>query len=459
MVARRWPSWVGAAACLAPALAQAEPADRAYHPDRFTLLARSETHVGLFQRALLPGPNGSLISTETVVPLEEYILLDARGLDTSWDEDSVDIEFGGWTQVALGGLADERAMDGDIQTALVRYRRGPISAQLGRQQAVSTAARYVRFDGAALRADLGSGLDVNAYGGFTVLPRYNRTPQYAALGGLPDARLEDPSVLEPLPRSGYWLTGGRVGYQHELIRAGLSLHEQREDTELGRRNLGLDLGAGPWQTATLGASALLDTDAADIAEARVWVDAEPLDALDVSVEYLHTEPALLLSRQSVLSVFGGAGYDEVGALGSLEVTPAVSVEGAGAVEVYDTGRPGSRGELGARLLADRLRHVVVRLSYARLVAPENGYHSLRAGLSGKLVRALSGTLEIYGYFYDEAIRDYRSSAVYAGTLSYQATPALDVLWGTSVARSPYAALDAQTQLRLSYVFDSAVGAR
>src|SRR5690606_11532211 len=138
--------------------------------DRFTLLARSETHVGLFQRALLPGPNGSLISTETVVPLEEYILLDARGLDTSWDEDSVDIEFGGWTQVALGGLADERAMDGDIQTALVRYRRGPISAQLGRQQAVSTAARYVRFDGAALRADLGSGLDVNAYGGFTVLP-------------------------------------------------------------------------------------------------------------------------------------------------------------------------------------------------------------------------------------------------------------------------------------------------
>ncbi len=456
---KSWLSWLAAVAWLAPLTAQAQPADHAYHPDRFTLLARSETHISLFQRALLPGANGSLISTETVVPLEQYILLDARGLDTSWDEDSVDVEFAGWSQVALGGLEDEQRLDGDIQTALVRYRRGRVAAQLGRQQAVSTAARYARFDGAALSADLGVGLDVNAYGGFTVLPRYNRTPQYASLGGLPDARLKDPSVLEPVSRGGYWLAGGRLGYQRPLIRGGLSLHEQREDAELARRNLGLDLSAGPWATATLGSQALFDTDATRIADARVWIDSAPLDELDVSVEYLHTEPALLLSRQSVLSVFGGSGYDEASALGRLKVTQALTVEGAGAFQVYDVDRPGSRGELGARLLADSLRQVVVRVGYARLIAPENGYHSLRAGLSSHLLPALSGTLEVYGYFYDEAIRELRTSSVYAGTLSYQATPALDVLWGTSLARSPYAALDAQTQLRLTYVFDSAVATR
>ncbi|MCA9641485.1 MAG: hypothetical protein KC492_12355, partial [Myxococcales bacterium] len=143
-------------------VASAEPADGRYHPDRFTLVAKSESHVGLFQRALLPGPRGTLITTETVVPLEEYVLLDARGLDTGWDEDSVDIELSAYGQVALGALEDEQRLDGDIQTFFVRYRKGPAALQLGRQIAVSPAARYVRFDGAAVDADLGLGLDVNA---------------------------------------------------------------------------------------------------------------------------------------------------------------------------------------------------------------------------------------------------------------------------------------------------------
>ncbi|MCA9643179.1 MAG: hypothetical protein KC492_20920, partial [Myxococcales bacterium] len=228
---------------------------------------------------------------------------------------------------------------------------------------------------------------------------------------------------------------------------------------LARRNLGLDFRAGPWKSASLGSNALFDTDATRFADARVWIDAEPWEPLDLSIEYLHTEPALLLSRQSVLSVFGGSGYEEVSGSAELDVTPALSLEGQAAFEVYDEGHPGSRGELGARFLADRLSHVVVRVSYARLIAPDNGYQSLRGGLSSKLMPRLSGTAEVYAYFYDEAIRGYHVSTVYAGTLGYQATDALDLLWGGSVARSPYAALDAQTQLRLRYVFDSTLEAR
>ncbi|MGE0327615.1 MAG: hypothetical protein AB7K71_09200 [Polyangiaceae bacterium] len=454
-----WLLGAGVGGWLLPAPAAAEPVDQRYHPDRFSLVAKSESHVVLFQRALLPGPRGTLITTETVVPLEQYVLLDARGLDTGWDEDSVDVELSAYGQVALGALEDEQRLDGDIQTFFVRYRKGPAALQLGRQIALSSAARYARFDGAAVDADLGLGLDVNAYGGFTVLPRWNRTPGYASLGGLPEARVEDPRVLETVSRSGYWLAGTRVGYSQQFIGGGLSFHEQREDSELSRRNLGLDLRAGPWQSASLGSNALFDTDATRFADARVWIDAEPWDPLNLSVEYLHTEPALLLSRQSVLSVFGGSGYEEVSGSAELDVTPALSFEGQGAFEVYDEGRPGSRGELGARFLADRLSHVVVRLGYARLIAPDNGYQSLRGGVSSKLLPALSGTAELYAYFYDEAIRGYRVSTVYAATLGYQATDALDMLWGGSVARSPYAALDAQTQLRVRYVFDSSLEAR
>lgn len=63
------------------------------------------------------------------------------------------------------------------------------------------------------------------------------------------------------------------------------------------------------------------------------------------------------------------------------------------------------------------------------------------------------TAEVYGYFYDRAILGYRASTVYAGTLSYAPAPRWSLLWGASLTRSPYAALDAQTLLRASYAFD------
>jgi hypothetical protein len=95
----------------------------------------------------------------------------------------------------------------------------------------------------------------------------------------------------------------------------------------------------------------------------------------------------------------------------------------------------------------------VRLSYTRVAAPGNGYHSLRTSLSRRLPRHLTGTLEAYGYFYDNPIRSYDTSYVYAGTLSYDAGTRLSLLWGASVMRSPYASLDAQTLVRASYAFD------
>jgi hypothetical protein len=70
-----------------------------------------------------------------------------------------------------------------------------------------------------------------------------------------------------------------------------------------------------------------------------------------------------------------------------------------------------------------------------------------------MLLALSGTLEAYAYFYDEAIRGRRVSSVYAGTLTYQPSASWSALWGASLSQSPYARFDAQTQLALAYDFD------
>ena len=440
---------------------RAEPkVDASDARDRYELSARSDTYAALFRRALLPGPNGSLVSPDTAAPLYEYASLQARDLDTPWRKDSLDLELAMWGRAWFDARNAERLLDGDVQVANARYRQGPFSMRLGRQQIAGGAARFSRFDGLELEAALGSGIEASAYGGWTVLPRWNEQLRYQHLGAAPDTLRHEWAALEPGQRGDYWLTGGRLGWGAAERRLGVSFHEQHERGGLGRRNLGLD-GRTPLAAfATLGTNAVLDVDRLRFADARVWLDTRPAQVLDVSFEYLHTEPALFLSNQSVLSVFGSAGYDEAGSYATYRASRAFTLDGSGFVEVYSGERPGGRAELAGRWFADAARRTFLRLAYARLLAPGNGYSALRSSLSRRFSARFHGTIEAYAYLYDHAIRNYRSSTVYAGTLSFDPTPELSLLWGASLAHSPYANLDAQTELRVSYAFDrSAPGRR
>jgi hypothetical protein len=419
--------------------------------DRFELLAQSETYAALFRRALLPGPSGSLVETETVAPVYEYVQVRARDLDSPWHQDSVDIELSGWGRGLLTDNRFEQPFDGDVQTASVSYHQGPGLFRLGRQQFVGGAARFSRFDGALLSATLGAGFTVQAYGGLTVLPRWNQRLSYYHLGSEADSLLRNPDAFEQPRRSGNWLTGGRLAYGSRRLSAAASFHEQREQGALGHRNLGLDLRGSPAQELTAAVSAILDTDAGRLADTRAWLDFTPAAWLTGSVEYLHTEPALWLSRQSVLSVFSSDRFDELGGSAKVRVLPSISLEGLAFATLYDDHRPGGRGEATARFTPDAF--TLVRLSYARVQAPDNGYHSLRSSIARRLPWRLAGSLEAYGYFYDHPVQRYDTSFVYAGTLSFDATARLGLLWGASLTRSPYAALDAQTLLRASYAFD------
>ncbi len=424
-------------------------------PDRFELLARAETYAALFRRALLPGPEGALVETETAAPVYEYLQLRVRNLDVAGQEDSVDLEVSGWARVWPTETRFEQPLDGDVQTAVVTYHRGPGTLRVGRQQFVGGAARFARFDGLLLGAKLGAGLSGQAYGGLTVLPRWNERPGYFHLGSEADSLLRDPEAFEQPHRRGHWMAGGRLGYASPQLSGSASFHEQREQGELAHRNLGLDVRGVLGPRASAAASAILDADALRLADSRVWADLELSKPLSLSLEYLHTEPALWLSRQSVLSVFSTDRFDEAGGVATLRASPRLRLEGAAFVSLYADHRPGARSEGTAALTPDAL--TVVRLSYVRVLAPSNGYHSLRSSLSRRLPEQLAATLEAYAYFYDHAIRGYRSSSVYAGTLSYEPQSRWSALWGASLSRTPYAALDAQTLLRLSYAFDYAPG--
>jgi hypothetical protein len=455
-----WPSWRGArtttgtlvlvVAVAHPCRAQSTPTPERGSPeaagDRFSLTARSETDVRLFHRALLPGPNGALVATEASAPVYEYLLADARDVDSPWHADALDLQFSAWGRVWPTASSFERPFDGDVQTANVGYHAGPAWVRLGRQQMAGGAARFTRFDGVAA-GTAGSGFSLEGYGGFTVLPRWDERPGYYQLGTAENALLRYPA---PAPeRGGAWVGGARLGYGRTSAHASVSFQEQHAAHGLDQRNLGVDLGARPVDAVSIGASTLLELDAGRVALARVFVDTTPLPSLDLDVEAMHAEPALLLSRMSVLSVFTTDGYDEFGGTFGVRALGWLRFEGQGYVELYDGGRPGARAELATHCLLERVHETRVRIAYARVLAPVNGYDSVRVSFGRRLVGRLATTLEAYGYFYDATVMGYRSSTVYAGTLSYRAFERVDVLWGASLAHSPYAALDAQALLRVS----------
>jgi hypothetical protein len=436
-----------------PSMAQLRaPTEPARETDDFELIATADTYAALFRRALLPGAAGSLVETDTAVPVHEYVTVRARRLDAGPLEDAVDVEISGWGRLWPTASALEPPLDGDVQTAFATFRHGRGFARLGRQHVVGGAARFSRFDGLLVGGALGRGFDVEGYAGLTVLPRWDARPGYHHLGDHADTLLRDAEALPPPERAGHWLSGARFGYRTAALSASASFHEQREAGDLARRSLGLDARVrAAW--VTLGLRSILDTDSLRLADTRAWVDMSPLDPLSLTIEYLHTEPALWLSRQSVLSVFSSDRFDEAGGMATLTLSREVRVDGAAFLTIYDEHRPGARSEGTLRLSPDA--RSLVRLSYVRVLAPHNGYHSLRTSLSRRLMTATVGTLEVYGYFYDHAVQSYRTSSVYAATLSRGLSSSWSLSLGSSLARTPYAGLDAQAQLRLSYATDRA----
>jgi hypothetical protein len=421
--------------------------------DDHYLSIHSETRADLFRRAALPGPNGAIVGTDTVLPVRETVLLRAQNLDTPVGNDSADVEASGWALVALPQGVPMQTPDGDVQTAYFRLHRGPVSVRIGRQLVTGGAARYARFDGAGVEALLAPGFEAVAYGGMTALPRWSARPAYYNLGASSDVVLRNPAALPPSGRAGYWTGGARLMWTAPKIGAQLSFHEQRDHGELSHRSFGADAEFRPFERFAVFGDAIFEMDATRLSDARLWADASPAKPVDLSVEYRHTEPALLLARTSVLSVFSTSAYDETGGEVTVRATENLSFEGTGYLQLYDGGRPGGRSEESAKFVADRNRRTLLRLSHARLLAPENGYHSLRASVSQQLLRTLTGTLEAYFYLYDRAIREYRSSSVFAGTLTMRPDRVFGVMVAGSVAETPFARLDAQALVQLTCDFD------
>jgi hypothetical protein len=263
--------------------------------------------------------------------------------------------------------------------------------------------------------------------------------------------LRSPDALPEPERTGNWLGGVRLDYTNaDLGSVGASFHEEQEHAALGRRDVGLDAQVTVVDATTVTAAALLDADSTQLADALAAVDVAPADAVDLTAEFRHSDPRLLLSRQSVLSVFSTSRYDELGASGAVRFDLPLEVGAAGYLQWFGPDATGMRIRGRLRLGLDSARRSFVSAIVGRVQEPENGYSSVRLSISYLVVEPLRTTAEHYSYFYDTPVLGVSSSSVEAVTTEWTIVDDLRVLAGGSFARSPYASMDAQGLVRVVY---------
>jgi hypothetical protein len=204
-----------------------------------------------------------------------------------------------------GGAASAPSDDvrGDVLVIALRARTadGRFSGRIGRFVETLGALRPLHVDGAAGRARLPLGFDVEAYAGIPVVPR------------LATARTWD------------WAAGGRVAYRvGDYGSVGVAYAQQRDDGRLAHEELGLDAGAALGARSDLGAKLAYDLANPGIAEIAVTAS-HRRKALRVELYASHRAASHLLPATSLFSVLGDVPAERAGTVATWRAAPRLDL--------------------------------------------------------------------------------------------------------------------------------------
>lgn len=380
--------------------------------------------------------------TIALAPLQERANLDATNLLRG----RVDVHLSAWNAIDLTapGAVDGR-IAGDVAVGWARYHRGPWGVWAGRRFIAWGAPGGVHLDGVGADVRLAEGLMIEAVAGRPVTPVYGGLlgahPGFEGATGAGGLRVgwSSPGALS-----------ASVSYLEQWA-AGIPARRVAEASFVGTPMRWLDLrGSVSWDLLGLGVMQ------ADL-DASAWLGR----SVEVDLGYGHLDPALLIPRWSILSVFVTRTFDEARARVAWRVAPALQVGVEGAAIHYDVAGVdqskagpawGGRAEAFARLSSrDRREQVVATAS--RRDDGERRMTLLRLAGSFPLVRELFGALEGAVALDNDDVSSPRTS--WYGRVSMEGPIAVGWRLGGSVdaVRSPIATSELRAMLHLTGRYD------
>jgi hypothetical protein len=349
-------------------------------------------------------------AVQTAVPIFEIIDVAASDVRTSF-ADNVEVSLSMWGGLDVGNnvrfwqngaLATDKRLSGDINIGFVRgeFLGRRLSLRLGRQLVADGAARMLHLDGGELRLALPAGFGVSAYAGVPVMPRFEAWGGPFATGNT---------------RANF-ATGGRVSWRSPgLLDVGASVALARDRGDLSRSELGADFKLTPHRIIAFLGSGWWSLYESRIGEASLAAMVSPVRNLDVTVDYRHVEPDLFLPRNSILAVFAADKRNDIGGNVHWGVSRELALDADYHVLIEDAGT-------GHWARAKATYHpngpdTTLGAETSYLYHPFNGYALARL-FGAKTIRALTGTLDLYGYFFERSVNGQSQALTATGTVGY-----------------------------------------
>ncbi len=366
-------------------------------------------------RGALPGQTPEL---DTVTPVYEIFTLSARDLKNPLLE-NLEVVVSGWGAYDLGevrwnaGTTDN--LSGDLTAGYVRgqlFKRA-LTLRAGRAYVAAGTGRMLQLDGADLLLRLPGGVSLSAFGGVPVSQRFRTRA----------------GVKSWNPAGGELAYGGRLGWSLALPGAsgrGLDLGASAvmvtdapmtvadpanpggvvaDDGGPVRRDVGLD-ARFQWSSGLVftagGTYALEAGRLADLGVSALWTVSQKTF---VNLDYRQVAPDLLLSQNSILSVFTDKERTDVGGGVRYQLTEATSV-GLDYHALLEPSGEGTKTELGHEAAAraewehgpSRLGGEVSFLEAGGLGAEKNGWVGGRVFGRRELGRAfLAGDAQVHSF--------------------------------------------------------------
>ncbi len=415
-----------------------------------TVEASSTTFLLLGQEPRFRG--GTSPELVTVAPLFEVLTLSARDIENGFSDDlrivlstwgSVDLAERRW-DAGMGGR-----LSGDVTTGYVqaKFLNRRLTLRAGRSMVPTGVARMIQLDGGYATV---------------VIPISVAQISVAAWGGSPTSqRFQGREGIESWnPVGGTLAYGGRVAFGLPIrgiagrgLEIGSSANIVTDGGETVREELGGDIRLQPFRSSNLVLSGFGTYSLPErrLAEASGAISVSVTRRLHLTADARRVEPSLLLSRNSILSVFADSVWTELGGGVTYDIGRGLHV-GADVHVRAEPGEDGSGSELGSdvRARADWSRgRTSVGLEAFRLDAFVNGYVGGRLWARRELGKAFV-TGDVLGTFFREEVNGYDQAITGTVSAGYPLPYGFNVVVAGSAGMTPYLEQTYDLMLKLAY---------